>query len=69
MDDVEKIIYADASQPAWLNNGNEKVLCLTLQEAVIAWRRLLDRERERATVSLRDGTVYSASEIERLHKK
>jgi hypothetical protein len=62
-------IYADASQPATLRRGVGSVECLTLQEAVLAWMGLSEKEREEATIKVNvpGGPVYTASEIARLY--
>ena len=54
-----------ASDIAVRGDGTE---CLTLQEAVIAFHNLPDNHRETATIKLGNGTVYTASEIEKLYK-
>jgi hypothetical protein len=66
MSNTDKI-YADASQPATMRNAGGSVHCQTLQEAVHAWMRLSVKDREQATIRADDGTVYTASEIDRLH--
>ncbi|MGA9210444.1 MAG: hypothetical protein WB347_21800 [Terriglobales bacterium] len=61
-------IYVDATQLATLNNGAGVLTdCATLQEAVLAWRRLPPEQKIRATVKVIGGPVYSAHESERLH--
>ena len=61
-------IYVDASQPATLNNGAGALTdCPTLQEAVIAWRKLAPDQKIRATIKVIGGRVYTAHEIKRLH--
>ena len=67
MEDNDKIL-ADASQRAILRCGETEQKCLTLQEAVIAFHNLPDNHRETATIKLGNGTVYTASEIEKLYK-
>jgi hypothetical protein len=64
---LEGKIFADASLPATLNNGGRATHCSTLQEAVLAWMRLPERERDAATIHADDGTVYDADKIERLY--
>ena len=66
LSDAEKI-FADASQPATLQHAGGSVHCHTLQEAVLAWMRLPEKDREQATIQADDGTVYTAKEIDRLH--
>ncbi len=61
-------IYVDASRPATLNNGAGALTdCSTLQETVIAWRKLAPDQKIRATIKVIGGRVYTAHEIERLH--
>jgi hypothetical protein len=60
-------IYVDASQPATLRYEGHSVACHTLEEAVSAWMRLPDDEREQATIRVNDGTIYNAKEIGRLY--
>ncbi|HTC06894.1 MAG TPA: hypothetical protein VK749_26075 [Xanthobacteraceae bacterium] len=67
MSDNDGKIYVDASLPATLRNGAGAIRCPTLQEAVIAWHQLPEAERERATILVDGKTVYTASEIVRLH--
>jgi hypothetical protein len=66
MSDAQKL-YADASQPATLQHAGGSVDCHTLQEAVLAWMRLSEKDRAQATIRADDGTVYNAKEIDRLH--
>ena len=63
----EQKIYVDATRPATLNNGGVIDDCPTLQEAVIAWHRLPPEQRQRATIRVMGGPLYTAGEIERLH--
>jgi hypothetical protein len=62
-------IYVDASQSAILRHGDVLVDCPTLQEAVLAWHKLPEGDREKATIKVKlpGGEVYTAREIERLH--
>ena len=62
---VEKI-YVDASQPASLLDGPNLTDCPTLQEAVIAWRRL-PSERQRTARIRAAANVFTAEEIDRLY--
>jgi len=62
-------IHTDASRPATLRHAGGSVHCYTLQEAVLAWTRLAKEDRAQATIRADDGTVYNASEIDRLHVK
>ncbi len=65
MSDTDKI-FADPGQYATLNHGGKSVRA-TLQEVVLQWMRLPEKEREQATIRTDSGTVYNASEIDRLH--
>jgi len=60
-------IYADATRPATLNNNGMLDDCPTLQEAVMAWQRLPPEQRQRATIRVFGGPLYTAAEIERLY--
>jgi hypothetical protein len=64
--DTEKI-FADASLPAALYYAGKAVHCATLQEAVLAWTRLQDDDRDQATIRASDGIVYEARQIDHLH--
>jgi hypothetical protein len=68
MSEAEKI-YADPSQPATLRYGTESVDCPTLQEAVLAFERLSEGDRDRATIKVNvpGGVTFTAKQIERLH--
>lgn len=59
--------YVDASQSATLRYAGRSVDCYTLLEAVQESMRLSETDREQATIRADDGTVYTASEIDRLH--
>ncbi len=60
-------IYADPTEPAVLRYGDTTVECPTLGEAVLEWQRLPAEKQARATIKVANGTVYRASEIDRLH--
>ena len=62
-------IYANPAQPATLRYGAKSVDCYTLQEAVLAWMRLPEKDRQQATIKVNvpGGATYSATEIDRLH--
>jgi hypothetical protein len=60
-------IYVDASQPATLRHSGRSVERPTLQEAVIAWRTLPDKDRHQATIQVLGGPLYTADEIDRLY--
>ena len=62
-------IFADSSLPATLNNCERATHFYTLQEAVLEWMRLPERERTVATIRTDDGTVYNAEQIDRLFHK
>jgi hypothetical protein len=68
MSEAEKI-YVDVSQPATLRSGAKLVDCPTLGEAVLAFDRLPEGDREQATVKMNvpGGATYTAEEIDRLH--
>jgi hypothetical protein len=66
MDDKDKI-YADPTEPAVLRYGDTSVECHTLGEAVLEWHRLPAEKQARAIIKVGKGTVYNASEIDRLH--
>jgi hypothetical protein len=66
IDDDDKI-YADASQAATLRHAGGSVDCLTLQEAVLEWMRLPEKDRNEATITVRNGPTYNAAQIDRLH--
>jgi hypothetical protein len=68
MSEAEKI-YVDASQPATLRYGANVIDCPTLQEAVLVFDRLPEKDREQATikVSVPNGPTYAAKEIDRLY--
>ena len=65
---LEKI-YVDASQPATLRHAGGSVECPTLHEAVIAWRKLPDKDRHQAIIQVNvvGGPLYTADEIDRLY--
>ena len=68
MSEVEKI-YVDVSQPATLRYGTKSVDCPPLGEAVLAFDRLPEGDREQATIKVNapGGATYTAEEIDRLH--
>jgi hypothetical protein len=66
MSDNEKI-YADAGEEAALSYGTTSARCVTLQEAVLEWMRLSADDKKLATIRVRSGKVYDASQIDRLH--
>ena len=62
-------IYVDVSQPATLRYGTKLIDCPTLGEAVLAFDRLPEGDREQATIKVNapGGATYTAEEIDRLH--
>jgi hypothetical protein len=66
----EDRIYVDDSLPATLRYYGRTVRCVTLHEAIIAWRKLPDDVRTDATIKVEvvDGNLYQASEIARLYR-
>jgi hypothetical protein len=67
MNDNNDKILVDASQPAILQHAGGSIGCRTLQEAVMEWHRLSANDQVHATISVRGGPVYTASEIVRLY--
>ena len=61
-------IYADASQPATLIDGNILIDCPTLGDAVVALDNLPEPRKNAATIKVRD-RVFTVSEIDRLHHR
>ena len=68
MSEAEKI-YVDVSQPATLRYGTKLIDCPTVGEAVLAFDRLPEGDREQATIKVNapGGGTYTAEEIDRLH--
>ena len=64
----EDKIYADASQPATLIDGDVSIDCLTLGDAVVALDNLPQPRKSAATIKIKD-RVFTASEIDRLHHR
>jgi len=62
-------IYVDPTQPAALQHDGESHDCHTLEEAVLAWLHLPEKERALATIKVSgvDGPLYTAADIDRLH--
>jgi hypothetical protein len=63
-------IYVDGKVPAILRHTwGFQEQCPTLQEAVLAWYKLLGEDREGATIQVIEGDrpLYTAFEIQRLH--
>ena len=61
-------IYADASQPATLIDGDILIDCPTLGDAVVALDNLPEPRKSVATIKVKD-RVFTASEIDRLHHR
>ena len=61
-------IYADASQPATLIDGNILIDYQTLGDAVVALDNLPEPRKSVATIKVKD-RVSTASEIDRLHHR
>ena len=61
-------IYADASQPATLIDGNILIDYQTLGDAVVALDNLPEPRKSVATIKVKD-RVFTASEIDRLHHR
>jgi|SRR6516165_7628535 len=61
-------IYADASQPATLIDGDNSIDCPTLGEAVIALDHLPADRQIAARIKVGD-RVFTAAEIDRLHHR
>jgi hypothetical protein len=60
-------IYVDAGRPATLHNGGVSTDWPTLRDAVMAWHRLRPEQARVATITVIGGTLYTATEIPRLH--
>jgi hypothetical protein len=68
MSGEEDKIYADASQPATLIDGDILIDCPTLGDAVVALDNLPEPRKSAATIKVKD-RVFTASEIDRLHHR
>ena len=68
MSGEEDKIYADASQPATLIDGDILIDCPTLGDAVVALDNLPEPRKIAATIKVKD-RVFTASEIDRLHHR
>jgi len=68
MSGEEDKIYADASQPATLIDGDILIDCPTLGDAVVALDNLPEQRKSVATMKVKD-RVFTASEIDRLHHR
>ena len=61
-------IYADATQPATLIDGDNSIGCPTLGEAVVALDRLPADRQSAAMIKVVD-RVFTAAEVDRLHHR
>ena len=68
MSGEEDKIYADASQPATLIDGNILIDYQTLGDAVVALDNPPEPRKIAATIKVKD-RVFTASEIDRLHHR
>jgi len=68
MSGEEDKIYADASQPATLIDGDNSIDCPTLGEAVVALDRLPADRQSAAMIKVKD-RVFTAAEIDRPHHR
>jgi hypothetical protein len=67
--DIRTPIYTNPNQPAVLRYGDVMVNCPTLGEAVIAWHRLDASEKYAATITAKDGGLYTGAEIDMLYSR
>ena len=68
MSGEEDKIYADASQPATLIDGEILIDCPTLGDAVVALDNLPEPRKNVATIKVKD-RVFTVSEFDRLHHR
>ena len=61
-------IYADASQPATLIDGDNSIDCPTLGEAVVALDNLPADRQSAAMIKVKD-RIFTAAEVDRLHHR
>ena len=61
-------IYADASQPATLIDGDKSIDCPTLGEAVVALDNLPADRQSAAMIKIKD-RIFTAAEVDRLHHR
>jgi hypothetical protein len=66
MSEADKV-YVDGSQPATLQRPDGPVPYYTPQEAVLAWHKLTEKEREKTTIAVNvpGGPIYDAQQIAR----
>ena len=67
MSNTEKI-FVNAGHHATLHYGSKSVDG-TLQEIIVERDRLSEQDRARSYIRMDDGTIYNASDIDRLHYK
>ena len=68
MSGKEDKIYADASQPATLIDGDVTIDCPTLGDAVVALDNLPEPRKSAAIIKVGD-RIFTAAEIDRLHHR
>ena len=61
-------IYADASQPATLIDGDNSIDCPTLGEAVVVLDNLPADRQSAAMIKVKD-RIFTAAEVDRLHHR
>jgi len=59
-------VELDGSRPAPLHNGAISTDFSTLQDAIMAWRRLRPEHAQRASIRILGGRLYGAAEIPKL---
>jgi hypothetical protein len=59
-------ICLQAKQPATLEHSGGWVRCEDLQDAIISWHRLPSDYRTQATIKVKNGPLYTATDIEHL---
>jgi hypothetical protein len=67
--DTSEKTYVDVSQPTTLRHGTKLIDYPTLGEAVLAFGRLREGDRDQATIKVNvpGGATYTAEEIDPLH--
>jgi hypothetical protein len=66
---IDNRIHIDDSLPAILRCAGRSIDCATVQEAVLAFQRLPEIDREEATVTVNGSATYTANEIGRLYRR
>jgi hypothetical protein len=56
----------DENRPATLHNGAVSTDLATLQDAIMAWHRLLPEQAQRASIRMIGGQLYPAADIPKL---